>query len=51
MEKEEYEQMEKEEYEQISLIYKFFGDTVINGKSILFGSGKTKNQQGQTKKI
>ena len=45
------EKVVREDYKQISLIYKFFGDTSINGKSILFGSGKTKNQQGQTKKI
>ena len=37
----------REDYEQISMIYKFFGDT----NEISFGSGKAKNQQGQTKKI
>ena len=41
----------REDYEQKSVTYKFFGRTNINGKAILFGSGKTKNQQGQTKKL
>ena len=39
----------KKTFEQGSVTYSFHGD--IKGKSILFGSGKNKNQKGQTKRV